>query len=342
MLRAEHASLINALVSFTFSSQMVEDLTRSTAPLYRCNCDTKNQIVPLMHDAETERYHNDRLFRDFCSCVFHAMIKVAFIDLDPYQLAKVRSRSTGLKAKDQANVALAHYLLKNPSLVMRSSLAWYQKTRSLCVLEFISGNFAPSSSPMHKTLLRVFFSAASIKPFFELVVMVLMRLVGYVCSVVRSRKYACQMLEKESECTPAIMLVGRLIHFTFGGPDPIPYSAPSHLLKQTYDMLSGVLANCDENTLSPFPVSKELVYHLTSYLARETAVLHSTLKERTFPNLPPVDLIAAYGDEGIYMVLLHLIHEARQQRRCQSLVCENNPSASTKSYSRCGGYHVFA
>ncbi|TFK98771.1 hypothetical protein BDV98DRAFT_657736 [Pterulicium gracile] len=349
-LRKDHPAFINELVIFVFSPRTVKEVLQLTFPLHHCSCDTTDIFVAEAHVAPDPGADQDHSLFDFCSSIFHILMKIMSPDLQHAKLAKHYEPGVPIKPKDKAYEALAHHFIGNPLSVLQSSFSWYTATKSLCVIEFLTAD-ASHNSHVHQLMQGVYYSSPTL--LLELLHALVGRLDQLLRCVIFSKDYNASspgFTGIDATCLSPIINIGRLLSFSFPETVEVPSSASSNQLKLLYTSLCRLISKYGRSdSVAVFNGSDEMAQDLAWSIAKPALILHGHLQKRGAQDLGPLDYTVrklcasrtVITEQNVAAALVNSIHILGYNRMCKNERCKRLPPDAKKSNQSCGGCHIF-
>ncbi|TFK97111.1 hypothetical protein BDV98DRAFT_596903 [Pterulicium gracile] len=221
--------------------------------LFHCSCDRTDPFIASAHQSIGSKTPRSTVEApvdscaelELCELLFSIIDKIIRLPLSATKLARLSAQTTSnsIKGKDKAYTVLAHYFVVEPALILESSSSWFRKTRSLCVISFLSANAVPRY-PADKTeplMCPVFYSVPEC--FFELLITIMQILSPSLHSTLASRSWSVtstsSRYRNDGSCEGLVTLIGALLDTAVwrDGLWLAPETVPSHLLREVYDVL---------------------------------------------------------------------------------------------------------
>lgn len=326
---AEQAALVNALMDFTFSPRTVEDVSRSTTPLDKCSCDRTDAFMDAAHQLDSGSYSDQ--CTELCSLLFHTIKKFILLpQLDPTKLTKIANSGESVKEKDRAYTASARYFIVERAAILESALSWYKRTKTLCIVEFLSSNSHSSQSPTHRLMIPVFYSLP--ERFFQILITAMERLPPSIRATITSGSFDPTIGSERSDrdCGHPITIIGALLVSAFANDDP-PMTVPTALLRSVYDLLrKEVLPLCHSGAQGPIVKGLPRFVQIAAvYLTDPALRLHSIMAARGVRDVDPIEPAMEYfreqtsrsSNEAWCGLMLSEIGRLRQITRCMNIPC---------------------
>lgn len=224
--------------------------------------------------------------------------------------------------------------------MLESTLSWYKKTRSLCIVEFLDADNCPPRHSFRRRLMGPVFDSST-ECFFEILIASMEELLPSIHATLASRTYTSLhgFIPKDRDCAHPIFLVGNLLSSVF--PVQLLHeSTPllSYLLKRSYCILrEDVISLCYTGSKGGVILegSPAFITAVGISLAGPARRLQEILRARGVK----VDAAPVGSDamEYFYMqaqpddvgedpwgFMLAGIYHLRQERKCMNIACSKS------------------